>query len=234
MDSNQQAGFDVGKALAEAARTFFRPQDVDETIAEVTRSATTLIHSADYADVLVIAGEGKFESHAATSDIPTRLDTAQEQTGEGPCVDAAVRTGVVRCDDFETDDRWPTFTPKALEMGIRSSLSFHLYASDKAVGGLNLLSRTPHAFTSEDEEVGTVLATHAAVALYAANLDRRFNSALASRDSIGQAKGMLMERYGIGAVQAFDMLSTLSEEDNIPIAELVRDIIDRGSDNSPH
>ncbi|WP_236077531.1 GAF and ANTAR domain-containing protein [Rhodococcus sp. P1Y] len=158
------------------------------------------------------------------------LDSIQERVGEGPCVDAARSEEFVRCNDFRTDPRWPVFGPAAVDAGVLSSMSFRLYTEDETIGALNLFALTENAFSDEDEELGTVLAIHAAVALYAANKTEQFKSGLASRDTIGQAKGMLMERYGIDAVQAFDLISRLSQNENIPVAALAAELVTRGSD----
>lgn len=229
-DQQPHERFDLGRALSDATRSFFRPDSVEETFAGVTASVTALIAAADCADILVIAGRKKFQSHAATSELPVRLDSLQEQLDEGPCVDAARRDVLVRCDDFAADTRWPRFGPAAAEAGVRSSLSFQLYTSDDTVGALNIFSSAANAFGHDDEELGAMLATHAAVAVYAANKTQQFGSALASRDVIGQAKGMLMERYRVDAVHAFGLLAKLSQDANIPITDLSADIVRLGSE----
>ncbi|MGA9872217.1 MAG: GAF and ANTAR domain-containing protein [Rhodococcus sp. (in: high G+C Gram-positive bacteria)] len=159
-----------------------------------------------------------------------RIDALQEQLGEGPCVDAARHEPVVRCDDLTIDDRWPRFVPDAVEAEVRSTLSFQLYVGESSVGGLNLFSSTPHAFDDEDEELGLILATHAAMALYAANKTQQFTSALASRDIIGQAKGMIMERYKVDALRAFELLAKLSQDANVPVVELAEQLVATGPD----
>ncbi len=218
----------LNRAVAEATRTFFAPTSLEDTLRGVTESARSLIETVDSADILIARGSKKYTSHAATSELPVRLDRAQEELEEGPCVDAVRTETLVRCDDFSTDDRWPNFGPIAVEAGVRSSLSFRLYTSDETIGALNLLALTPDAFTPAHEEVGGVLATHAAVALYTANKTQQFESGLASRDIIGQAKGMIMERYGVDAVQAFGLLAQLSQNENIPVATLAEQIVQRG------
>jgi AmiR/NasT family two-component response regulator len=54
----------------------------------------------------------------------------------------------------------------------------------------------------------------------------QFRSALASRDVIGQAKGMIMERYRLDAVHAFELLKQLSQRSNIKLVEVAQGIID--------
>ncbi|RRQ25295.1 ANTAR domain-containing protein [Rhodococcus sp. Eu-32] len=233
MNSEESPRVDLSRVIAQMTRTFFAPSSVEDTLRGVTASATALIDAVDCADVLIVEGAKKYRSHAATSDLPVRLDELQERVGEGPCVDAARTAAFVRCDDFRTDPRWPAFGPSAVEAGISSSLSFQLYASDDTIGALNLFAREANAFSYEDEQLGAVLATHAAVALYAANKAEQFSSGLASRDLIGQAKGMLMERYRIDAVHAFELIRELSQTQNVPVTELAAELVRLGSESSP-
>lgn len=219
---------DVARSLAELARTMNDTPILEETLRAISLAATTLIDGADAADILTTSGRRQFRSHGATSDLPVRLDTVQEQTGEGPCVDAAFTSRVVRSDDLTAETRWPRFCPQAVEIGVHSALSFQLYAGGSAVGALNVFALEPHAFSPEDEEVGLMLATHAAVALQAIIKKEQFESALASRDMIGQAKGMIMERFSIDAVQAFDLLRTLSQDTNTPVAQIAAQLIESG------
>jgi transcriptional regulator with GAF, ATPase, and Fis domain len=232
-DDHPAPEFHLGRALAEATRTFFQPSSIENTLSEVTRSATALIAGADCADVLIVSGRKSFMSHAATNELPERLDLLQAELQEGPCVDAARRDILVRSNDFTTDERWPRFGPRAAAIGVRSSLSFQLYTGDDTLGALNIFARNANAFDDEAEEIGAMLATHAAVALYAAKKTEQFDSALATRDVIGQAKGMLMERYRIDALQAFALLSKLSQDSNTPVAALARELVELGSEAPP-
>ncbi|WP_080734080.1 GAF and ANTAR domain-containing protein [Rhodococcoides fascians] len=227
------SGRDLTRAIADATRSFFAPASLVDTLRGVTESARSLIPAVDCADILVVRGPKKYQSHAATSELPVRLDAIQEKLGEGPCVDAARTEVFVRCNDFRSDPRWPAFGPAAVEAGVHSSMSFRLYADGDTIGALNLFALTADAFGDDDQQRGGVLATHAVVALYAANKTEQFTSALASRDTIGQAKGMLMERFGIDAVQAFDLLARLSQNDNIPVATLAADLVRRAPSRRP-
>lgn len=75
-----------------------------------------------------------------------------------------------------------------------------------------------------------MLATHAATALIAEDKELQFRSALATRDMIGQAKGMIMERFNVDAVRAFELLVELSQSLNTRVAEVAAEIVARGPD----
>lgn len=201
-----------------------RGADVEETLASVTTAAVELIGGVDYADVLLIDAD-RFDSIAPTDPMAKELDAIQQRLQQGPCLRAAVVDTLVRCTDLRDDHRWPLFAAEATKLGVHSMLSFHLYAHRSGSGALNLLGRAPHIFTAEAEALAAMLATHAAVALTAANTQQQFASALASRDHIGQAKGILMERFNLDAVRAFELLTKLSQHTNIPVRELAERVI---------
>ena len=219
--------------MAQLARQFSASGDVDDVLGRVTEAAVELIAGADCADVLVVAGRRRFESKAATSSLPERLDAVQIALGEGPCLDAAVRDVVVRSDDLRTEPRWPRYARAAVEAGVLSMLSVHLYSDHATLGALNLYSLHAGGFDRDDEATAEMLGTHAALASAAASTHRQLTSALASRDVIGQAKGMLMERFDIDAVRAFELLRRLSQEHNIPVARIAADIVAAGPEHRP-
>lgn len=216
--------------MAELARLFAPPPGVEEVLAGVTSAAVELIPGADMAGVLLTAKGGKFASLVETTDLVRRLDRVQEAHQEGPCLDAAVDELVVRADDFATDPRWPKFGRAALALGVHSGLSFKLYGSKQTAGALNVFGSKPNVFGAESEAIGLVLASHAAAAILASRHGEQLRSAVASRDTIGQAKGIIMERFNIDAVQAFSLLRKLSQADNVPLAVIAQRVIDTRGD----
>ena len=95
---------------------------------------------------------------------------------------------------------------------------------------LNLYSEQVSAFDEHDEAVGLLLASHAAVALVGAQQRQFLRAGLDSRDLIGQAKGMLMERYRISADRAFALLIRLSQDNNVRLAEIAAQVVTTGLD----
>ena len=192
------------------------PTPIENNLFELTSAAVALVDGVDCADILMVDG-GDYQSIAATSPIATTVDQAQKSTREGPCLDAAERDVIVRCNDLRDERRWPEFTSAALAAGVRSVMSIRLYTDGSDSGALNLFGFEPSSFSAEPEALAVMLATHAAAALIAANRHRQFESALASRDLIGQAKGLIMERFGVDAMRAFQLLTKLSQDSNTPV-----------------
>jgi GAF domain-containing protein len=154
------------------------------------------------------------------------VDRLQEKHNAGPCVEAAINELVVRTEDFETETRWPQYSREVCELGVRSSISFKLYTGDRTAGALNVFSRRPNSFDADSEVIGSILAAHAAAAILASRESQQLQAALLSRDLIGQAKGMLMERFQVDAVGAFEMLRKLSQQMNVRLSEIARRIVD--------
>lgn len=201
---------------------------IERTLSELTDAAVALIEGVDCAGVLLIK-DGEFTSLAGTSEVARTLDHAQRDTGEGPCVDAAERDVIVRCNDLGNDARWPRFREVAIAAGVLSVMSFRLYTKGVDSGALNLFGFGTGSFTAEPEALGAMLATHAAISLVAANRQQQFESALASRDLIGQAKGIIMERFDIDAVRAFELLRRVSQESNTPVKVIAARLADRSA-----
>jgi AmiR/NasT family two-component response regulator len=109
---------------------------------------------------------------------------------------------------------------------VCAAVSLKLYTGDRTAGALNVFSRRPHSFDADSEVIGSVLAAHAAAAILASRDSQQLQAALLSRDLIGQAKGILMERYQVDAVGAFDMLLKLSQQMNVRLTEVAERVVD--------
>jgi GAF domain-containing protein len=212
--------------MAELSRSIAVPRRTEDVLNEVTSTIVELIPGVDTAGVLLIKPGGNFESVAGTSDLPHELDELQERFGEGPCMQAALKETVVRTEDFRCEPRWPKYSAAVVEAGVLSGMSFKLYTADRTAGALNCFGLEPHAWDSDEETIGMVLAAHAAAALAASREGENLQSALLTRDRIGQAKGIIMERYGVDDVRAFDMLRSLSQEANVRLIEIAQRVID--------
>ncbi|BBY26831.1 hypothetical protein GCM10023114_54150 [Mycolicibacterium sediminis] len=208
--------------LAEAAPA---REPIEDVFADVCASAVELIDGASHADVMLIRDD-HVVSVGATSDLSVRLDELQRRFGEGPCADAAFTATTVRADDFRTETRWREYAPAAAELGMRSCLSYRLYGEGRIAATMNVFGHEPDVWDEEAETIGEILAAHAAAAITASRWGATVHSTLSLRDRIGQAKGILMERYGVDDVRAFEILRRLSQEARLPLAELAQRVVD--------
>jgi len=212
--------------MAEMSRNLVPKPSLDTILEEVTSAAVDLIPGVDTAGILLLERGGKFRSIATTSELPHQLDILQVTFQEGPCVQAALADTVVRTDDFRLETRWPQYSPAVVEIGVLSGLSFKLYTSDRTAGALNLFGFQPNVWRGEAETIGVVLAAHAAAAILASQEGQQLEAALSTRDRIGQAKGIIMERYKVSDVQAFEMLRQVSQESNTKLVAVAQQVID--------
>ena len=95
-----------------------------------------------------------------------------------------------------------------------------------------LFAEEPHAFSAEARTLGLIFAAHSSVAWNSARRDEQFQRALSSRDVIGQAKGMIMERYRVDAVQAFEVLRKLSQDSNVPLLQIASELVENGANGA--
>jgi transcriptional regulator with GAF, ATPase, and Fis domain len=213
----------LARRLSDLARTLQVEDDVQGTLEAMVHAALELIPGVVEASISVARRHRGIESRAASGALPRRVDRLQENTGEGPCMDAAFAERVVHVPDFRHEERWPRFAPAALAAGATSMLAFQLYTDGDVLGALNVYGAEFGAFTAESEEIGLLVAAHAAVAFAGAQQVGHLHEALATRDLIGQAKGVLMERFKITPQQAFVILTTASSQTNTKL----RDVAER-------
>jgi len=211
--------------MAALARTTASAQSPTDILTEVTAAAVELLPGVDTAGILLIRRSG-YESLAGTTDLPHQLDELQMTVQEGPCMQAALADTEVRTDDFRTETRWPQYSPAVVDIGVLSGISFKMFTADRTAGALNLFGYRPHSWDANEMAIGGVLAAHATAALLAYQNEAQLQTALMTRDRIGQAKGMIMERYGVDDVQAFHMLRRLSQESNTKLADIADKVIE--------
>jgi hypothetical protein len=219
---------DLATSLAQMARDLLAQETVQQTLDRVVAHAVALVGGCDAAGVLTLES-GTPRTLAATHDLAVESDRLQAEIGEGPCLDSTLRDErVYRIEDMATESRWPCYAPKARELGIGSAMGFLLYTRERNLGALNLYGGARRAFTEGTEHVGWLLASHAAVAFASARSDAQLQAAIASRQEIGEALGIVMERHKITEEQAFDLLRRRSQEQNVKLRELARQLARTG------
>ncbi|HYP44270.1 MAG TPA: GAF and ANTAR domain-containing protein [Propionibacteriaceae bacterium] len=214
----------LAEQMSELARTLEAEDDTEAMLDDLVAAAVAQIPGTDEGSLSVVTGRRDVSSRHPSSELPKRVDALQSEVGEGPCLDAVYEEKVVRAPDLRTEERWPRFASRAVEAGAASMLSFQLWVTDDNLGALNLYARTPNAFDEESEEVGLLLVSHAAVALASAQKQDQFAVGLATRDLIGQAKGILMERYQLDAQRAFAVLVRYSQTNNRKLRDVAEEL----------
>ena len=193
-----------------------RPGDLDETLANITAAAVDVLPEVQWSSLTIKHADGRLQTVAPTHEFLVDLDAAQYELQEGPCYEAAVDTVHVVAPHLAADDRFARYAPVALRAGVRAQAGIRLFDAPDSNGALNLYSGNVGAF--EDLGVLSELFAHqSAVALdYARRIDQ-LEEAVASRQVIGQAVGMVMERFHVDDARAFGFLTRLSNQENLKL-----------------
>ncbi|WP_138733621.1 GAF and ANTAR domain-containing protein [Modestobacter excelsi] len=220
---------DLARRLAEAARGLQQQTDPQQVLDRVVNLAVAMVPGADEATITMVRARRHVYSAAATGDLARWFDVLQNETGDGPCLDAMWKQQTTRVDHLAIDPRWPVLGPRAAERGVGSMLCLQLFVHEDTLGALDLLAHAKSAFTDESEHIGLLLASHAAIAVADAQKLGHAALALVNRDIIGQAKGILMERFQLTADQAFDVLAKVSQDTNRKLHVVAEDLTRTGT-----
>ena len=198
---------------------------VEETVEKVLEFTLKAI-GCDYAGVVFVHRKDHIETAAATDPIVAKLDAMQMEVGEGPDVSVLGERLSAIVSDTWTEQRWPRWAEQVRDAGIRSLLSVRIYTDEETIGTLNAYSRQPDAFDVDDQAVAHVLARHAAAALSTARKIENLWLAVDARKRIGQAQGILMERFELTADQAFAVLLRYSQDNNVKLREVADRLVE--------
>jgi GAF domain-containing protein len=226
------------------ADTFVRLSDTmvdDYDVAELLDqlvNACVRVLGVTAAGLLLDDQKGNLTLVASTSYETRLLELFVLQNDEGPCLDC-VRTGAaVTSGDLEADrHRWPLFVPAAKMAGFSSVAAMPLRLRDQTIGGLNLFMDTPHAVPPADRRVAQALADVATIGILQQRslhrshvLSEQLQSALTSRITIEQAKGVLAERNNLTMEQAFTALRRHARDNNRKLTDVAHAVVDAGLD----
>lgn len=188
-------------------------------------AAVELVGGCDHAGVTVNE-DGAPRTRAASDDVVRRANELQYELGEGPCLDTLRDDETVVSVDLAADPRWPSWASRVHhELGAGSMISLLLFTWTGSYGALSLYGDRPRGFDAEDVAAAQVLAGHLAVSMAAGReIDQR-GAAIATRTVIGQAEGILMERFGLDADHAFDFLRRISMDTNRKLSLVAEDLV---------
>ncbi len=232
-DPAADPGTALARQLAGIASVLLAPGGGATAADTILSLAVSTMDSCDEAGLCRDAG---LTVQSTPSDLMVELDNLQRQAGHGPCSEALAGLDSCYVPDLLDDDRWPRFSPEAARLGIRSALAYRLSVKGETVGALQLYAHLPAAFSAIDRAQGLVFATYAGLALAQASAQAAEESrienlyaALSSREIIGQAQGILMERERITADQAFQLLRHSSQHLNRKLRAVAQEIVDTGT-----
>ncbi|TNC36443.1 GAF and ANTAR domain-containing protein [Mumia zhuanghuii] len=216
----------VAQALTDAACAIDQPRTLEATLDAIVEAARATVPGFDHVGISVTHRGGRIETLAGTGQIVWDLDTLQYDLGQGPCVDAIREFPVVAVEHAADDPRWPDYMPAAVKSGVRAQLGVRLFNDEDTLGGLNLYSLGSETIDPGAAELAALFASHATIALGRARQEENLNEALVTRKVIGQAIGIVSERYKISEDQAFHFLVRASSTSNTKLRGVAQQIVD--------
>lgn len=218
-------------AFAETILLLHGSDDLESTLENITAAAVRTVDGCDVASLTMREGD-RLVTRAPTGDLALRGDELQYELGEGPCLSATHQRGIHHTPDSAHDERWPTYSSRAAaELGVGGMVSCQLSApgrkGHRSLGGVNLYATRANAFSDADLVFAALFAAHAAVVIDDTRRELQLREAIASRDVIGQAKGILMAQGGITSDDAFDQLRGASQRLNVKLKDLAAEVVAR-------
>jgi transcriptional regulator with GAF, ATPase, and Fis domain len=212
--------------IAGVARDLREQPSEFATATRIAEWGVELFHGCDHAGLSSLDRSGGMRTVAASDRLVEGADRRQSAYREGPCLDAIRDQQMVFSPQLLADDRWPRWGPEVNRtFGVNSMLCFHLVSDQHRYGGLNLYSDSVDGFDSFDRAIGPAVAAVAAAALAARREIDQLQIALDSRTRIGQAKGILMERYGVDEDHAFAILRRISQSQNRRLQAIADEVV---------
>jgi len=235
-----RTGVTINEQLLDAIREFtgaiLNPFDLDELLHRLTRQATDAIDAVG-AGIMLTADDGQLEFVAASEQLVVEAERHQHLVREGACHEAHASNRLVVVEDLVTETRWPEYRPRVIQLGLRAVLGVPMNAHGQTIGVINIYRDRPTRWSDEDIASAEILASMGAGYILNANhmraqhtLAQQLQDAIASRDIIGQAKGILMAQLGLDADAAFDLLRTISQQQNLKLREVAQDLVERHSE----
>ena len=222
------------RTFVEAADTLVSDFDVVDFLTTLAARCTDLFDASD-AGIMLTDAAGGLQVVASSSHAMRRLELFELQHLEGPCIECFRSGIVVASEDLGADlDRWPRFAREAIDHGMRSAVAVPMRLREATLGSLNLLRDKPGPLGKDDLAAAQALADVATIALIqqraaedARILNEQLQTALTSRVTIEQAKGVLAERAGLTMDAAFDRLRRYARAHRRRLVEVAQSVAAR-------
>ncbi|MEU4292836.1 GAF and ANTAR domain-containing protein [Kribbella sp. NPDC026596] len=199
---------------------------VEETVEAVVQFARQAVW-CKHASVVLITRGRRPEIMALTDPQLADLYHQQIAAGIGPLL-TVVETGEpLLIPDVTAEARWsPQWSEQVMAVGIRSAMHLPLLSGGHAAAVMSLYCDEPDGFEVDDIAIAHILARHASVAIAVARNDASMAQAVDARKLVGQAMGILMERYDLDGDRAFDVLKRYSQDNNRKLRDVAQELID--------
>jgi GAF domain-containing protein len=228
----QSVGDELAAVHARLAGVLLTEQTVETALQLITSLAKDTLPGSLGSGVTLMRADGSPATSAATEPLVETLDQLQYQLGEGPCLTAWSCTAIVRSDDLAAEERWPTWSRRAADVGMRSVLSTPMEAGGATWGAVKVYSATADAYDERGEDLLRRFADQAAIFVSNVHLSQsaqrisdELKATLRSRDVIAKATGIMMARRSMDSDRAYRQLLWLARRARMPLSELAERIV---------
>ncbi len=218
---------DLASALADSAQVVDAPCTLEDTLDAIAHAARDAVPGFDHVGISVLHTDGTIGTMAATGQLVQEMDTLQHHLGEGPCISAIREEALVVVEDLPHDRRWPRYVPRASQAGVRAQMGVPLSSGEEILGGLNFYSTSTSAIDGEASRSAELFAAHAALALAQARRADEATEAVPTRQLVGQATGILMERFELTEERALYYLVRVAAAGRRELPDVARVVVDQ-------
>jgi transcriptional regulator with GAF, ATPase, and Fis domain len=216
----------MAERMTAAAREMEDQADPAATVKSAVELLVQNVEGCEAASISLVYSKRRVETPAASDNVAALADQLQGELAEGPALDTLWTNETVYVPELANETRWPTWGARlSEETGTRSVLTFRLFTLKEVIGALSMYSTKADAFSEADKSEGLALAAHIAIAVIAAQKLDHYEAALDSRTIIGQACGLVMERYDMSADKAFALLVRISSTQNIKLRTVAAELV---------
>lgn len=237
--SGETSSARVGAGLAELLSVLLSIDSVGGLLDQLAQLSVQVVTPASACGI-TLRRERQPMTVASSNALAGNVDEVQYEEHSGPCLEALQTGQMVLVESLETDTRWPTYAVRALDHGIRSSMSIPLVVDAETTGALNLYATTPAAFGPREHELAGFFAEQATAALSLVirharqtELSAQLRAALSSRAVIDQAIGIVMAQQRRGPDEAFAILRTASQHRNVALRDIAGGVVASAQQPTP-
>lgn len=210
--------------FTELAQALAAAPDEDTRLKVAVDAAVDLVTRCDHAGI-TINDNGRLVTRATSDDLVCRANALQSELAEGPCLDVRRDQNTIVSPSLAGERRWPAWAPRVhAELAVDSMMSLLVYTDEQSFGALSLYCEDGCRFDADDVAVAQALAGQLSVIMEAERQIDQLGLGLHNRNVIGQAQGILMERFDMTANQAFDFLRRVSSNSNRKVAVVASEI----------
>ncbi|HEY6743750.1 MAG TPA: GAF and ANTAR domain-containing protein [Lapillicoccus sp.] len=225
-------------ALGALSDILYASETFDDVYSAIVTMAVRIVDGCDHASIMQRGRDGRFQTAVSTDDVARTIDKLERLHQEGPCLDAIVEDAPQFEDDLtDPSTQWPTLAEQVVrQTPVRSAAGFRIVVGNQKIGALNLFSDRVGGISERSADHAILLAAFASVAvtsLHRKEEARTLAAGLESNREIGKAIGLLMAFHKVSDAEAFDLLRKASQDMNIKLAQVAREVVEHHNAGHP-